>query len=178
VLSKLDLVLAAAREAGRGGSVVDALVVRALAREARGDRDGALTDVGRALADAVPHGYARLFLDEGPALTDLLRTLAARPGRAGAAEAAALVRLDQGARTGATGGTLAVDSPGSGDDALSSRELEVLRLLATELTGPEIARQLYVSVNTLRTHTRHIFTKLDVNTRPAAVRRATDLGLL
>jgi LuxR family maltose regulon positive regulatory protein len=54
----------------------------------------------------------------------------------------------------------------------------VLRLLATELTGPEIARRLYVSVNTLRTHTKHIFTKLDVNTRQAAVRRATELGLL
>ena len=61
---------------------------------------------------------------------------------------------------------------------LSERELEVLRLLATDLTGPEIARHLFVSVNTLRTHTRHIFTKLDVNTRPAAVRRASDLGLL
>ena len=54
----------------------------------------------------------------------------------------------------------------------------MLRLLATDLTGPEIARRLFVSVNTLRTHTRHIFTKLDVNTRPAAVRRATELGLL
>ena len=54
----------------------------------------------------------------------------------------------------------------------------MLRLLATTLTGPEIARRLFISVNTLRTHTRHIFTKLDVNTRPDAVRRATDLGLL
>ena len=64
------------------------------------------------------------------------------------------------------------------DEDLSDRELEVLRLLATELTGPEIARHLFVSVNTLRTHTKHIFTKLDVNTRRAAVRRAPELGLL
>jgi LuxR family maltose regulon positive regulatory protein len=54
----------------------------------------------------------------------------------------------------------------------------VLRLLATELTGPEIARRLFVSVNTLRTHTKHIFTKLDVKTRQAAVRRGTERGLL
>ena len=54
----------------------------------------------------------------------------------------------------------------------------MLRLLATELSGPEIARQLFVSVDTLRTHTKHVFTKLDVNTRRAAVRRATDRGLL
>ena len=56
-------------------------------------------------------------------------------------------------------------------DPLSHRELEVLRLLDSELTGPEIARQLYVSLNTLRTHTKRIFTKLDVTTRAAAVRR-------
>jgi LuxR family transcriptional regulator, maltose regulon positive regulatory protein len=54
----------------------------------------------------------------------------------------------------------------------------VLRLLATGLTGPDIARQLFMSVNTFRTHTRHIFTKLDVNTRRAAVGRAADLALL
>ena len=63
-------------------------------------------------------------------------------------------------------------------DGLSERELEVLRLLATELTGPEIAQRLFVSLNTLRTHTKHIFTKLDVTTRRAAVRRATERGLL
>ena len=63
-------------------------------------------------------------------------------------------------------------------DPLSERELEVLRQLDTGLTGPEIARQLFVSLNTLRTHTKRIFTKLDVNNRAAAVRRARELGLL
>ena len=62
--------------------------------------------------------------------------------------------------------------------SLSERELQVLRLLATELTGPEIARQLFVSHNTLRTHTKHIFTKLDVTNRRAAIRRARELGLI
>lgn len=63
-------------------------------------------------------------------------------------------------------------------EVLSARELDVLRLLATDLTGPEIAQRLYVSLNTLRTHTRHIFAKLDVNTRRAAVRRATERELM
>ena len=54
----------------------------------------------------------------------------------------------------------------------------MLRLLDTELTGPEIARELFVSHNTLRTHTKHIFTKLGVNSRRAAVRRARELGLI
>ncbi|WP_433064757.1 LuxR C-terminal-related transcriptional regulator [Dactylosporangium sp. CS-033363] len=64
------------------------------------------------------------------------------------------------------------------EHGLSAREVEVLRLLATDLNGPDIARRLFVSVNTLRTHTRHIFTKLDVTTRPAAVRRARELGII
>jgi LuxR family maltose regulon positive regulatory protein len=61
---------------------------------------------------------------------------------------------------------------------LSSRELQVLRLLDSELTGPEIARELYVTINTLRTHTKRIFTKLHVTTRAAAVRAAQERGLL
>ena len=64
------------------------------------------------------------------------------------------------------------------EEELSEREREVLRLLATELSGPEIAGHLYISLNTLRTHTKHIFHKLDVNTRRAAVRRAVELGLI
>ena len=63
-------------------------------------------------------------------------------------------------------------------DPLSQREVEVLRLLDSELTGPQIADELYVSLNTLRTHTKRIFTKLDVKTRAAAVRRAHEQGLL
>jgi LuxR family maltose regulon positive regulatory protein len=62
-------------------------------------------------------------------------------------------------------------------DELSGRELEVLRLLRSELSGPEIAAELVVSLNTVRTHTKNIFTKLGVNNRRAAVRRASELGL-
>ncbi len=62
-------------------------------------------------------------------------------------------------------------------EPLSERELEVLRLLRSELSGPEIAQQLVVSLNTLRTHTKNIFHKLGVNNRRAAVRRAEELDL-
>ena len=54
----------------------------------------------------------------------------------------------------------------------------MLRLLGTDLGGPDIARELMVSLNTVRTHTKNIFAELGVNTRRAAVRRAEDLGLL
>ncbi|HEY0002832.1 MAG TPA: LuxR C-terminal-related transcriptional regulator, partial [Actinoplanes sp.] len=68
--------------------------------------------------------------------------------------------------------------PATGTDPLSSRELAVLRLLDSEKTGPEIARELFVSLNTLRTHTKRIFTKLGATSRAAAVRRAHERGLL
>ena len=62
-------------------------------------------------------------------------------------------------------------------EPLSERELEVLKLLRSELSGPEIADQLVISLNTLRTHTNNIFSKLGVNNRRAAVRRAEELDL-
>ena len=76
------------------------------------------------------------------------------------------------------------DAEPSGDrmaglaEPLSEREREVLRLLATEMSGPEIARLLVVSLNTVRTHTKRIYTKLGVNSRRAAVVRAEELGEL
>jgi LuxR family maltose regulon positive regulatory protein len=63
-------------------------------------------------------------------------------------------------------------------DPLSARELDVLRLLATDLDGPDLARELYISLNTVRTHTKNIYAKLGVNSRRAAVTRAAELGLL
>ena len=62
-------------------------------------------------------------------------------------------------------------------DPLSERELDVLRLLGTDLDGPDIARELVVSLNTVRTHTKNIYAKLGVTSRRAAVRRAVELGL-
>jgi LuxR family maltose regulon positive regulatory protein len=71
-----------------------------------------------------------------------------------------------------------VATNGSLAEPLSERELDVLRLLATDLDGPEIARELTVSLSTMRTHTRSIFNKLGVSSRRAAVRRAEELDLL
>ena len=167
----LDRVVDAARTADRAGSLIEALLVRALAHQAAGDRGAALADLIAALTDGVPAGYCRLFLDEGPPAEELLRAAAERPDLAGAECAAELLRIAHADRSAAPG------VPG-GPEPLSEREVEVLRLLATDLTGPDIARQLFLSVNTFRTHTRHIFTKLDVKTRRAAVGRAADLGLL
>ena len=63
-------------------------------------------------------------------------------------------------------------------EPLSDRELDVMKLLRTDLGGPEIARELSLSLNTVRTHTKAIYEKLSVNNRRAAVRRAEELNLL
>jgi LuxR family maltose regulon positive regulatory protein len=170
-LPLLDRVLDAAQQAGRDGSVVEARLVRALAHHAGGDADSAAVDLAAAVTDGVPAGYCRLFLDEGQPMAELLERLAraaAHDARAHAEQLLAAAQRPSGS---------APTRPGS-EEELSEREREVLRLLATELSGPEIARQLFVSVNTFRTHTKHIFSKLDVNTRRAAVRRAAELGLV
>jgi LuxR family maltose regulon positive regulatory protein len=177
----LDRVLATADTVGRGGSLLDAQLLRALAAHAIQDVDSALEQFRLALRLGAAAGYRRRFLDEGAPALELLQAVAGRPDWPEAALARDVLRA--AGSDAATAPSMAL--PGSRGDAaagsverLSERELEVLGLLATELTGPEIARRLYVSVNTLRTHTKHIFTKLDVNTRRAAVRRAAELGLL
>jgi len=171
-LDLLDRVLDVAQSAGRGGSLIEARLVRALAHHANGDTDPAVADLAAALAAGVPAGYCRLFLDEGQPMAELLERLT----RAGAPDVRAHAEHLLAAAHRPTPPPPA--GPASSEEGLSERELEVLRMLATELSGPEIARRLFVSVNTLRTHTKHIFTKLDVTTRRAAVGRATDLGLL
>jgi LuxR family maltose regulon positive regulatory protein len=171
----LDRIVAAAEAADRGGSLIEALLVRALAYHGSGNPDAALADLGRALRAGVPAGYCRLFLDEGPAMGELLRAAARRDDLLGSDEAAALLRAVERGEDAAA--ETRPPTPG-GQEPLSEREVEVLRLLATNRTGPEIARQLFMSVNTFRTHTRHIFTKLDVNTRRGAVSRAGELELL
>jgi LuxR family maltose regulon positive regulatory protein len=163
-----ERLLAAADDGGRQGSAIDILVVQALARQARGDAAGALTSLARAVALAEPEGYFRVFIDEGPPMAALLK-LAAKPRNA-----SSYVRRLLAAVVTAEGRATA-EQPLI--EPLSERELEVLRLLGSELGGPDIARELVVSPNTVRTHTKSIYAKLGVNSRRAAVRRAAELGL-
>lgn len=166
--ARLDRLVPAATSGGRGGSLVEIGLLQALVADGRGDRAEAVSHLGAALEAGVPVGYVRLFLDEGEPMTRLLEAAARQPTAGDHAR-----RLADAAYREAAAHPRAADAEG-----LSEREVEVLRLLATTLSGPEIAARLFVSVNTLRTHTKHIFTKLDVNTRRAAVSRAADLGLL
>jgi ATP/maltotriose-dependent transcriptional regulator MalT len=165
----LDRLAAEAEAGGRGGSLLEILVLSALAAHQYGDTDRAVGDTARALELAEPEGYGRVFTDEGPPMAALLREAAARGG-----PTAYVSRL-----LGAAGSPPKVPRRTAAlPDPLSERELDVLRLLASELSGPEIARHLVVSLNTVRTHTKNIYAKLGVGSRRAAVRRAKELELL
>ncbi len=172
VLGLLDRLLATAAAARRDGSVLEIRVLQALAHHSTGDRRRALAALTLAWAEAPePDSHVRLYLDEGAPMLDLLRDIVSgKPDDELGERARGLI--DRAQTAGST------EPHPSLVDPLSRRELEVLRLLDSELTGPEIARELYVTVNTLRTHTKRIFNKLDARTRAGAVQRAREHGLL
>jgi LuxR family maltose regulon positive regulatory protein len=165
----LERLLLAADEGGRTGHVIEILVLQALAHQALGDIPAALACLERALTLAEPEGYVRVFTDEGPPMTSLLRA-AAKQGTTRNYARRLLAALSETGQDRPVSQALI--------DPLSERELDVLRLLGTELDGPAIARELVVSLNTVRTHTKNIYAKLAVTSRRAAVRRAAELGLL
>lgn len=162
----LASMLTSARSDGRWGSVVEIHMLAALVQDAQGDRSTAVDSLAAAFTTTTePGAYTRLFLDEGEPMLTLLRH-AQRHDAADGHPARILAQHERPVPHHAL------------IDPLSERETQVLRLLDSDLTGPEIARSLFVSHNTVRTHTRHIFAKLQVTTRRAAVARAGELRLL
>ena len=174
----LERLHAAAVAGGRTGSVIEILVLQALVHDAGGDTTGALAPLTAALTLAEPEGYVRVFVGAGPPMKSLLTAVIGK--RVGWDYARRLLAAaDDDGTVSATTPVAPATRPGQGlVETISERELDVLRLLATDLDGPDIARRLFVSVNTMRTHTRSIYNKLGVNSRRAAIRRADELGLL
>ena len=168
----LNRLLREAEEGGRRGSAIEIAILQALAHQSRGDVPAALAPLERALRLAEPEGYARVFADEGKPMAALLEAAAMR-GIVPNYARRLLAAFREGELTTEPAST--AEPP---REALSERERGVLRLLGTDLSGPDIARELSVSLNTLRTHTKHIYDKLQVNSRRAAVRRAKELGLV
>ena len=166
----LARLLEAAESGGRAGSAIEILILLALAHQLGGDLSAALSSLDHALTLAASEGYVRVFVNEGAPMAALLEAATAR----GLVSAR---RLLPASGRNYTSGARGVPHPGL-PERLSDREREVLRLLGTEMSGPEIARQLVVSLNTVRTHTKNIYTKLGVNNRRAAVLRAADLDVL
>jgi LuxR family transcriptional regulator, maltose regulon positive regulatory protein len=168
----LERLLRAAEEGGRTGSAIEILVLQALAYHEQGNVPAALAALERALLLAEPEGYVRIFVDEDVPMAALLRE-AAKQDIARDYVRRLLAALGEAREAeGRTSSMQALAEP------LSERELEVLRLLETDLSGPEVAGELVVSLSTMRTHTRSIYSKLGVDNRRAAIRRAKELHLL
>ena len=146
-------------------------ILRSLAAQAA-DLSRAHSYLRTALDLAQPHGYLATIIEQGPGIAALLRSLPAGTGLKPYLDELS-VRAEAAAASSSTGpaGLL----PGG---LLSGRELEVLRLLASRLTTTEIAGALYVSPNTLKSHMKSIYRKLDVSSRAAAVREGEARGLI
>jgi len=186
-LALLEKLLRVSETAGAGLQVIEVLILQALALEARGYVEQALAALARALYLAEPEGLVRTFIDEGAPVGELLRQ-AARRGIAAEYARRLLTALDL--ETEQRGpGTREMTSvptqmlrkePGQASlvEPLTDREVEVLRLLDTHLSAPEVAGELVISRHTVRTHIKRIYGKLGVHNRADAVRRARELALL
>jgi LuxR family maltose regulon positive regulatory protein len=151
------------------------MVIQAVALNAGGQKDQAMQVLGDALTLAEPGGFVRIFIDEGPPVAELLSEAAARgvaPDYVGKLLAVCEVEEHKNKEESA----LPQSQPLF--EALSQRELEVLRLIAKGLSNQEIGQRLFLSLNTVKGHNRIIFDKLDVQSRTEAVARARQLGML
>ncbi len=160
------------------GSVVEILVLQALAREAQGDIPAALVPLERAVTLAEPEGYVRIFVDEGRPMAQLLSEAAAHgvmpdytSRLLALSEAEGRIDPDDSLRLAAPASQPLVE-------LLSDRELEVLQLIAQGLSNREISERLFLALITVKGHNRNIFRKLQVRRRTEAVARARELGLL
>jgi LuxR family maltose regulon positive regulatory protein len=171
----LARLLQAAEAQKRRGSALDILLVQTLAYEAQDNLPQALAALESALALAEPEGYVRIFVDEGEAMRLLIEKQARNRDHPLSGYADKL--LAAFTQPVAAPKSAILHQKSDMIEPLSERELEVLKLLRTDLNGPEIARDCMVSLSTIRTHTQNIYAKLGVNNRRAAVRRAEELNL-
>jgi LuxR family maltose regulon positive regulatory protein len=160
-----------AEGAGWSRLVIEMRVLLALALEAQGETEQALRSLELALSLAEAESYIRVFLDEGKPMESLLREAESR-GVESEYIAELLAAYEHDGIPGEPASETTLIEP------LSERELEILRLLKTELSGPEIASELTIALSTVRTHTKSIYGKLNVNKRRAAVNRAEELDII
>jgi LuxR family maltose regulon positive regulatory protein len=181
-LSLLDPLQVSAQQQERWSHVIEMKVLQALAHHLRDEEQEALTVLAQALHLAEPEGYIRIFVDEGPPMAALLSQLWAQERKQGptvyldtvlAAFLPDNMALESQPKTA---GQRATAQPLL--DPLSERELEVLQLIARGDSNPEIAKELVLSVDTVKRHVYNIFSKLGVKKRIKALARAHDLGLL
>jgi len=173
-LALLERLLSDAEPKARMSSVIEILLLRALALDTQGDHAGAFTSLGRALAIAEPEGYIRLFIDEGASITALLRRAYAHK----IAQGYVAVLLKAAGEQLSTGPHLHSTHHSPPAEHLTEREREVLRLLVDGASNSEIADHLVLSVNTVKKHIFNICSKLNVQGRTHAIAKARTLNIL
>jgi LuxR family maltose regulon positive regulatory protein len=169
VMAFLERLLQAAERGGRTGSVIEILVLQALAEQENGDMLRALESLLRAVSQAEPEGYVRLFIDEGPPMAQLLTEASVRG-----------IAPDYTSRllaAGRSGARQQQDRTDALADVLSPRELDVLHLIIQGCSNREISDRLFLALDTVKGHNRRIFSKLQVESRTGAIARARELGL-
>jgi LuxR family maltose regulon positive regulatory protein len=147
--------------------LIEQWLLQALAERASGEHQAASEALDRALALAEREPFRDAFLLNGPAVRELLELQA----QDGTAHPALLEVLLDGVGQGPT-------NVGASAEPLTEREQRILRYLPTMLTNAEIGAEVFVSLNTVKTHLRSIYRKLDANGRADAVEKARRQGLL
>ncbi len=177
-LRLLKRLLHAAETGGRIGSVIEILVLQALAYEAQDNVAPAFMSLQRALTLAEPEGYVRIFVDEGPPMVRLLSAPAAHGQHSvyirkilAAFEPEKQPRVD-------VSHVPFAPSDHSLIEPLSARELVILQLISQGLSNREISERLFLAMSTIKGHIRSIVDKLQVHRRTEAVAHARALGLL
>ncbi|MCA9943893.1 MAG: AAA family ATPase [Anaerolineales bacterium] len=168
----LTQLLQAAEAGNRVGSIIEILLLQALAHTAQDNIPAALASLERALSLAAPEGYIRLFVDEGPPMAALLQKIKDKDSRIKPYAASLLSAFPaQDVQPSSVHAQSLIDP-------LSDRELEILTLVTSGLKNQEIADQLVISLNTVLYHTKNIYSKLGVNKRALAIAKARELNLV
>jgi len=172
----LARLLERAEDAKKLGKVIEILILQGLVYQLREEKEQALTTLSKALELAESKNYVRIFVDEGPPMARLLYEALSR--KIATAYVQRLLSVFPDEKDGRSTSPQPASSEMDLIEPLSEREMEVLQLIAEGLSRQEIASQLVLSLNTVKTHARNIFSKLGVNNQMQAVGKARGLGLL
>jgi LuxR family maltose regulon positive regulatory protein len=177
-LALLDRLHAAAAAQDRTGSLIETGALRALALAATGDEADAVTALAGALLLGCPQGHVRVFADEGPPMAALLGRLLAAQRTGDVAASVPLGYLARLQRAFAAEPPARDPGPAGIVDPLTRRELEVLEMVAAGRSNQAIARELVVTLDTVKKHVGHVLGKLGAANRTEAVARARELSLI